>query len=1291
MNQGRWSVALSIAVFGALVLAQASGTGDQWRMRQRDPQHTGRADFVFPVSRDPASFFDVVLWQKPSPNAPDEGFFGASQMVFYDGSGPGGADIVLGTYHWPKGVMGLDRHTGAAFWSGLPDGGESIADRTPAFSGMGDVVYVSNDATDGHPLMAFPTTDGPAAYWHNGSNPNPEHLGMVSPVVTDDGRIFMHDWISRPYAAWDAETELIEVWGAATHLEMGLSDVSVYEEGSYLVVATARDSAGIKGFDGETGDELWTVDTPPTDAAATIDPETGNIYVGAGFNSTWVVGLDQYGQPLWDETAKEVYSWVPGENAAHWSGSSGCLSWDGSTYYFQTASEYGEGLLYAINTADGSVKWTYATHSIGWDGNLASPIVTQDGVIVVGNNGGRTFYALRDVGTAAVLMDTLEVSEGGEAYARGSATIASDGIMYLALRTRWTAGNGDGDTIRNQVSNVYTAFDLREGAVPRLWPPAWQRAFSRNAAVLVKWQPVTSPDLDHYAIYREEYPFTSVEGLVPVGTVADPTVGEYLDGTAQNGTPYYYAITCVSIDGSEYRGVSSHGPRTPFDETDVQVVSIERTPLYPNYDVTTSWESIVEPSGFGPYWYERATGLGSGQDEFTQRWPNDGDEVTYTATIRNRGTNAWSGVFPVAWTIDGVPSWDSVSMDLDPGQTMTFDLVQTWDGGLHSIEFLVEADDARVGNDYLAIDSKSISMLTAIDASTIEEFREDTPNWPGAVTDDAVDHLNHAAQRMSAMFAEQGSQRRVHFGVIQVLDDPDPDPAVDPLLHVSWPDRWRAGSHFPLRGSAGYSDADDVDYQLINWWGRLIGLAPSDALNITPESNQVSFTGFTGPIGVMNASPWEPYFAAHSALGMQGWLDIVPGYRGEYMYDMPLQVQVRVLDHDGLPLPGAEVTVYQTREWGGKQLTRDVVKARGVTGVDGVFELPGVSLDPTRLPQTFIGAALHDNPFGYLDREARNGLLLLKIEKDGYADFAWLDVTEVNLAYWAGATVSATFDRSTALGGPVEVCTPDDMAERNASEWSAWGGGGAGFTISDNGTIKDVGEASIQVNATGGFENWIRYPEGHLANWDLTHSDVLRFRLFHANDQGFQDSPGVRLIGPDGYIDLRYNGALGDLMGQAYGQWFEIEVPLAGNFAWDRSEHGSVSLSEIHHLELFADTWGYGYTLWIDGVMFDPAPRVPPAAVRVAGTDPSTIAWLAVPGAETYDVGRGLVSALGPGQYGPCLADDIDALSLEDAEVPPGGESFFYLVRGNVPGCTANWGHDSAGNERTNHDPAGCP
>ncbi len=1288
MTKSALSAAVVVAILGVGGVILAAGGDSTWPQRQADAQHTGRADYVVPVDRIPDErFFDVLLWQKPSPDSPDSGHLDAAQMIFYDGAGPDGADIVLGTYHWPKGIQGMHRHTGQTFWSGLPDGGEAIAQRTPAFSPGGDVVYVGNDATSPeHPLMAFRTTDGPGTYWHNGGAADPSHLGGVSPVVGSDGRIFLHPWIGRPYAGEDTGIEIVETWGAASDLSMGLSDVALYEDpdGSLIVVATARDGGGVKAYDGRTGAELWARATPDTDAAATIDPDSGNVYFGAGFGSVFVVGLDKHGEPLWDEPFKLLYAHVPGANPVRRVGSMGCLSWDGATYYFQAVSEGGDGELYAIDTADGAVKWTYPTGASGGEGHLPSPIVTRDGVIVVGNNAS-TYWALRDDGTSAGFVDRLDVSGPGQA--NGTASLASDGILYLPVRMPWLAGNGDGDPVGGGVANLFTAFDLRSGAESPLWPPRAARAFARNGAVLVKWQPIAHSRFDHYAIYRAEAPFSNVEGLVPLAVEGDGSVGSYLDATAENGTSYYYAVTAVASDGTEYAGVTSVGPRTPHDETDLQVVSIERTPLFLNYDVVVSWEAIVEPSGFGPYWYERPTGLNL-QDEHTPRWPNVGDEVTYTATVRNRGTNPWSGRLDAVWTIDGAPVGDFQEVALEPGATASFSTWdQTWDGSLHTVRFEILPGDERPRNDALTIDSKSVTLLSFVDASLVEQFREETALRPGATTDDALDYLNRNAAWMSQMFAEAGSQKRVHFGRLEVLDDPDPVPDHDPWRHVCAPERWLAGGD-PLRGGGYYDPVDDVDYQLIHGWGERIGLEPSHLLNLPPESNQVSFTGLTGPVGVMNNDPYPPFFASRSAMAMQRWIDVLPGYRGEYMYDIPAEVRVLVRGYDGMPLPDARVTAYQPREWGGKQLTRDAVKAQGVTGADGVYTLPNVRLDPALLPRTYVGAELHDNPFGYVDRLGRNAVLLLKLEKDGYQDFAWLTLEEVNLAYWSGATLSATFDKVTALGGPVQVCALPDMTEMNAGDWSGWSAGGGAIDFADDWARKEVGGTSLRMHSTGCFENWFRYPEGRLAAWDLTRSDVLRFRMYQLDDYGFQGSPNVRLIGPDGYVDLRYTGALGDLMAQAYGQWFEVEVPLSGNAAWERSEHGSVSLARINHLELFFDVWACDFTIWVDGVGFDPAPSVPPARLRLDG---STLSWEAIDGAASYDAGRGSLSDLGSGSYGACLANDVDALSVDDADEPLPGRGFFYLVRANVEGCSAAWGYDSEGRERVNTDPDACP
>src|SRR5678815_3764097 len=135
----------SLILVGAVVAAAASAaSADSWPMRQADAAHTGRASYSIPASRQNAQFFDALLWQKRSPGSPGSGTFGASTMVFFDGVGPGGTDVVVCGYHWPKGVQGMDRHTGKFLWGGLPSGGESIGEFSPGFSPNGATVYVVN-------------------------------------------------------------------------------------------------------------------------------------------------------------------------------------------------------------------------------------------------------------------------------------------------------------------------------------------------------------------------------------------------------------------------------------------------------------------------------------------------------------------------------------------------------------------------------------------------------------------------------------------------------------------------------------------------------------------------------------------------------------------------------------------------------------------------------------------------------------------------------------------------------------------------------------------------------------------------------------------------------------------------------------------------------------------------------------------------------------------------------------------------------------------------------------------
>jgi hypothetical protein len=54
----------------------------------------------------------------------------------------------------------------------------------------------------------------------------------------------------------------------------------------------------------------------------------------------------------------------------------------------------------------------------------------------------------------------------------------------------------------------------------------------------------------------------------------------------------------------------------------------------------------------------------------------------------------------------------------------------------------------------------------------------------------------------------------------------------------------------------------------------------------------------------------------------------------------------------------------------------------------------------------------------------------------------------------------------------------------------------------------------------------------------------------------------------------------------AIGQWKYIQIPVGGGLGWVRSVTGTVSEEEISFMQIHADTWGAGYTVWIDGLQF---------------------------------------------------------------------------------------------------------
>ena len=1205
-----------LTIFAAGIAPCSRACAAAWPMKQRDMHHTGRAPFTVPASRLNSDFFDVFLWQKPTPGSPNEGNLSSTQMTFYDGVGPGGVDVVVGGYHWPKGVQGMNRQNGKRLWYGLPAGGETIGTIAPAFSNDGSTIYVVNDATEsaeypqGRPMMAFASAIGPSVFRHNGADANPWRLSMGSPVVAPDGRIFVHAWNDRPYAGTDTGTAIYTSWVSAAQSFVCLAEPALYNDAGQLKVVIGGRNGWVYCYDGSTGALLWSRAAQTMDAPPTIDPANGNIYIPAGSDNIYIVGLDKNGNPLWSNAAVLLHFYLPGDTNPQRAQTAGCLSHDGSTFYFQTNSQEGDGILYAIRTADGTVKWSYVTGSRGWEMTGSSPIVTQDGTIIVGNNDGGVYYAIKDLGTAPQVVDTLTVASGGNA--RASASISPEGFLYLPLRTIWTTSNGDGDSPTFQPANLFCCIDLHEGAAVSLSPPPWQAAVALNHAVKVTWRPVTDPTgaFHHYAVYRSTSAFSSVEGKTPIGTVNNINTTEYVDGTALNGVRYYYAVTTVTTSGNEVKSVNSIGPYTPRNETDLQVVSICDTPQYPRYAAQYTYYNITEPSGFGPYWFSASTSLGMGQTGSTKRWPNIGEPVTYTATVRNRGTNTWTGTLTGIWKVDGAnPVSQSKSVNLAPGATTTYTFVRNWDSESHEIRFDISVSDARASNNWLAIDTKSVAFLTYVDITKIEQFRENTSlSYPGAQTDDLFDWLNRHMARFNELFAAAGCQKRVHYDILEALNDYEPDPSVETINYAIFPFRYRKGEGDP-RLSGYYNRTDDIDYGLLHEMGHQLGMIDIYQLDVPPDANQVSGQGYTAVADLMHGC--SPVISEFHALAMNHWLDKAHGYYGQYMYNIPAEIKMRFLSSSGQPLVGAVVKMYQycERSGMGKVITNQI-KAQGTTDENGIWVLPNVPIDQNIVPPIYTGDALGDNPFGYLAVVGTNGVLHFRVEYQNSVDYCWLDITEPVVRYFRGETWSTTFDRQLNLGGTVQHYPPDDLAELNAADWYAWADGSdpEHTYVADDTSRKIAGAGSVKFVTNGGFDTCVGYPGTLNAQWDLRTATHLQISFYAVNNTiGFQNgSPWIRLKDSNGnYYQYQYyvNGNPYDLLNEARNQWRSYTIPLwtsAPGNGWKQTTFGTPDRAHITGIEIHADTWDYGFTLWVDGVrfVFPSAPAIGMTAVK---------------------------------------------------------------------------------------------
>lgn len=411
----------------------AGGVAAGKPMYQQDPVHTGRSPHAGPRRAQLARTFDTGQPQfRPADAAAPTPDIQSSVAVAPDGT--------IYATNFPGFLFalkdGASRDALDLAWSFRP-AGSSPRHSTPAI-GRDGTVYVHFSRGMGaeavnrlHAVRAPASGNQGQEVWSvdlgNGQAGGPTGL---SPTIAADGTIYMLGPTGRLHAiAPDGKVRWTAQTGPSLRVAPAVApDGTIYTTSVNGKLYAVAPPAGA----GTEGSVKWTFDFgenlgptpllakpvagPPTRgqdaigsaASPTVGPD-GAVYVGASNSNFYAVGPD--GKRKWLFEAER-------ELAGIWSSS--CLSADNSTLYFGA----NKGGIYAVNAADGKLKWQFDVFASIY----SSPTLDSRGTLYTGSTIGHV-YAM----DAANGQEVFDFNGGGPQIWTTPA-IRPDGSLVTADR-----------------------------------------------------------------------------------------------------------------------------------------------------------------------------------------------------------------------------------------------------------------------------------------------------------------------------------------------------------------------------------------------------------------------------------------------------------------------------------------------------------------------------------------------------------------------------------------------------------------------------------------------------------------------------------------------------------------------------------------------------------------------------------------------------------------------------------------------------------------------------------------
>lgn len=590
---------------------------------------------------------------------------------------------------------------------------------------------------------------------------------------------------------------------------------------------------------------------------------------------------------------------------------------------------------------------------------------------------------------------------------------------------------------------------MQPGSAPR-WTATWRHR--RAGESPLAWEsPGANGAQDGITVAPAGIVANDAESVTIGGLGA--TVQKWLDQPFDNHGLALFFQNPVEFESSEaYQArpklVITTEPIAPKAGPDLAVVSIARTPGYPRYFPTPSVREYRGQPVAVPV--EPASDL--------MRWPADGEEVTYTATFKNVGTET-AQPFRASWVIGELPSTTFlVDQSLAPGETATVSIRQSFKNQHNdhrtqpvAVRILPNGPEANRANDALEIQACGLSVGVAVPRSVADSIARSVNARGSRSVEDwvqsQIDVFNNVFMAQSRFsFAPEGSLERVRVQWIRIIEDDEPTPVdanADAVVRVAAVESPFAVDRTFLATMATAMRLPNLSSMVVSAPGGGGGTV-TDFIGALNRESTDRFPGLTGggdtryegwihssfmlpvepisePMADLTPTEATNLLAATEVAAFNRNLGKRGGFAGDILYDLPTTVMIRARDYLGRSLPNLELTVFQSRN--GK-IDNVEPLATLITDQSGSAALASYSPNTEGEMPTLTGHNLHSNPFGRLALDGSNGVLLIRGIANGITEWAWVKSWQITDLYTRGSIAVAIVDvRLNLPSAPLDTAT----------------------------------------------------------------------------------------------------------------------------------------------------------------------------------------------------------------------------------------------------------------------------